>query len=239
MKFSPYILIVILPTLLFGQLPESLIQKNDQVYLFDEYNGSIYLTDRYKKATVIDEQSGSIDTKLKYNIYLDAMEYRYDSKFYSVLKKPIVHIRIMDHMFYYCNFQTARGLDRSGYYALVESQEKYRIYKQYTLKITEPKKGSGSSYGVDPGTIKRITTYYLEENNVILNLSQDKVKLLETFRDKENELAVYLKTKKIRLKKEEDLVQLVAKYVALKNIDNDNSKNLLSDINKNQMLQKE
>jgi len=72
-------------------------------------------------------------------------------------------------------------------------------------------------------------SYFLEENNIIVELPLDKKEILITaFSDKSDELKQYIKKEKIKLKKEEDLVRLVAKYNALKNLSSSPSNGLLS-----------
>ncbi|WP_108868710.1 hypothetical protein [Aquimarina aquimarini] len=228
MKKKLLYFILFAPTLLIAQLPKSMIVESKRSYFFEEYEGSPYLKDRYVAYDVINEKTGTFTGKLKYNIDLDAFEYKDGSKFYQIIKEAEIHIRNEDHFFYYCHFVSPRGSKREGYYVLLELHDQYRMYKRYTLDITEPEKSSGSTYGVEPGEIKQICTYYLEENGVIAELSQNEKDILELFSDKRIELAAYLKKEKLRLKKEEDLVRFIAKYNALKQSDNTTNKSLIS-----------
>ncbi|GAA4276960.1 hypothetical protein GCM10022259_16840 [Aquimarina mytili] len=184
---------------------------------------------RYKESSVIDEKSGTFDAKLKYNIFTDALEYNQGSKFFEVVKSPTIHARIDGDYFYYCNFKSTRGLKRDGYYVLVELNDKYRIYKRFTLKIKEPSQNTLTQIE-EAGQLKMITTYFVEEDGMIMELPMNKKDMLATFSDKENELKEYLKKEKIRLKKEEDLIRLVARYNALKSADSSPSQSLLSNV---------
>ncbi|WP_344820985.1 hypothetical protein [Aquimarina gracilis] len=83
------------------------------------------------------------------------------------------------------------------------------------------------------GKIKLVTTFYLEENEIILELPLSKKDLLLTFSDKEKELKEYMKKEKLKLKKEEDLLRLVARYNALKNLNANPSQSLLSSMVRN------
>ncbi|MDY8136683.1 hypothetical protein [Aquimarina sp. 2201CG5-10] len=213
--------------LLFAQLPQSLVKSIKRTTTFDDYEGSIYMKSRYKEASVIDEKSGTFDANLRFNIYTDAIEYTINSNLYEVMKRPTIHVRIDGDYLYYCDFKNQRGLKRSGYYVLVELNEKYRIYKKLTLNITEPEKNTLTQLG-EPGRIKSITTYYLEENGMIMELPTSKKDMLATFSDKQEELKKYIKKEKIRLRKEEDLIRFVARYNALKSIDSSPSRSLLS-----------
>jgi hypothetical protein len=219
---------------LFAQLPKNLLVPTTKVSAYDNYNGSIYMKTHYKESSIIDEKSGTFDAKLKYNIYSDALEYNSKSELYEVVKNQTVHARINSDYFYYCEFQNQRGIHKSGYFILVELTDKYRIYKKLTLKVKDPEEKGKIINGLpEPGFIKTITTYYLEESGVIMELPINKKEMLATFNDKESELKNYLKKKKIRLSKEEDLVRLVARYNALKSSDSIPSQSLLSNTDRN------
>ncbi|MBQ4818663.1 hypothetical protein [Aquimarina sp. MMG016] len=221
------LLLLIFSTSVFAQLPRSLMTSTQRISSFDEYDGSVYMKSKYKESSVIDERSGTFDAKLKYNIYSDALEYKDGSNYFAIRKVPTIHARIDGDYFYYCNFKTQRGLKRDGYYVLVELNDKYRIYKRFTLDIKEPKKNDLTSLE-EAGELKMVTTYYIEEAGMIMELPMSKKDMLATFSDKESELKQYMKKEKIRLRKEEDLIRLVSRYNALKSSDDTPSRSLLS-----------
>ncbi len=225
------LLFLLFSTMIFAQIPRSLIEPIDKTYPFgDDYTGSIYKKIYYEEASVIDEKSGTFDTKLKYNIYHDTMEYSTGSELFHVLKVPTIHIRIDSDYYYYCEFKNQRGISKNGYYILVELNSKYRIYKKLSLDIAHPQSGGSviSVGSASRGSIKTRTHYYLEENNIIMELSSNKKDLLASFSDKENELKKYIKKEKISLRKEDDLIRLIAKYNALKSVNPGPSRSLLS-----------
>jgi len=231
MRILLLLLFILISPALFAQLPRSLMKSAEKITLFEEYDGSMYMKSRYKESSVIDEKSGTYDTKLKYNIYTDALELVQGSKYYEVAKSPTVHARIDGDYFYYCEFKNQRGLSRDGYFILVELNDKYRIYKKLTLDIKDPEKKQRINSGLgEPGQLRMVTTYFVEEGGTIVELPTNKKDMLATFSDKEQELGQYLKKEKIRLKKEEDLIRFVARYNALKSSDANPSQRLLSNI---------
>jgi len=215
----------------FAQLPKSLlnsIEENNQYY---DYAGSIYESSRFKESSVIHEKSTTYDAKLRYNIQSDAIEHKSGENFYELKKNPTTHARIDDNYFYYCNFKSQRGLDRKGYYILVELNDKYRIYKKLSLDIKDPSENASVSIRIEEtGKIVVNTTYYVEENNVILELPMNKKEILAVFNDKQEELSQYLKKAKIRIKKEEDLIRFVARYNALKSSGSEPTQGLLTNL---------
>jgi len=179
MKKSILLLFLAISSTIVAQLPRSLLKSAERVTSFDEYDGSMYAKGRYKESSIIDEKSGTYIAKLKYNIYTDAIEFTKDSKLFSIVKTPTTHVQIDSDYFYYCEFKSQRGLKRNGYYILVELNDTYRIYKRLTLDIKEPDLSLIKTSG--PGQLKTITTYYLEEEGVIMELPMNKKDILVTF----------------------------------------------------------
>jgi len=221
-KILQFLFLIISPVL-FAQLPQSLVKSTEKITTYDQYDGSIYKSLRYKDATV-----GTFDAKLRYNAYTDALEFKKNKELFELVKNPTSHARIDGDYYYYCNFKTQRGISRKGYYVLVELNEQYRIYKKYDVTIIDPdKKGSVSGTSA-PGEVIIKTVYYLEERGTIMELPMNKKKLLAALNDKEEELKKYIKKEKIKLRKEEDLIRLVSRYNGLKSSDSGPSRSLLT-----------
>ncbi|UZO81189.1 hypothetical protein NBT05_01640 [Aquimarina sp. ERC-38] len=221
----PFVCIV---QIVVAQLPQSLIEPTKKVVMFEEYEGSIYNSLKFSNASVIDEKSGTFEAKLRYNIYLDIIEHKNENGLYKLVTSPTTHARIDNNYHYYCEFRNQRGLKQSGYYILVELNERYRIYKKYDLDIRNPVKKSASINVLEPGKIRKEVTYYLEERGTIMELPVDKKEMLAVFSDKADDLKSYMKSEKIKLRKEEDLVRLVSRYNSLKSDGNLPARTLLS-----------
>jgi len=214
--------------ILFAQLPSSLFEPVKSIAMFDDYQGSIYKTLGYKDASVIDEKSGTFDTKLRYNAYSDALEFKKGADLFQLVKNTTSHARINGDYYYYCEFKTRRHLKKHGYYILVELNERYRIYKKFFAETTKPDPKGSTNGTATPGKIKMKTKYYLEERGIIMELPMNKKQILAALNDKETELKSYIKKEKIKVRKEEDLIRLVAKYNALKSSGNRPSRSLLT-----------
>jgi len=227
------LLVLAISPVLFAQLPTSLLEPAKRIAMFDEYEGSMYKTLRYKEASVIDEESGTFDSKLRYNAYSDALEFKKGSDLFRLVKRPTSHARINGDYYYFCEFKTQRHLKKHGYYVLVELNENYRIYKRYNVEVTEPDPKGSTSGTAAPGKLKIKTKYYLEERGIIMELPMNKKKILAALNDKEAELKRYIKKEKIKVRKEEDLIRLVSRYNALKSSGNRPSRSLLTNRGRN------
>jgi len=221
-------LLVISTSTLFAQIPTSLLKSAEEVFTFDDYTGSIYKTLGQRESTLIDEKSGTYDSKLRYNIYSDVIEYKKDDKLFNIVKNKTTHARINGDYFYYCEFVDQRNRDKSGYYVLVELNEDYRIYKKYFIDVVAPQLKTITGKADTQGKLLLETTYYLEEENIIMELPMDKKEMLAVLSDKGNELSRYIKSERIKVRKEEDLIRLVSRYNALKRSDIGPIRSLLS-----------
>jgi len=202
---------------LVGQVPQSLITPTEKMEKYERYIGSIYKEDK-GSGSLTDEKSGTYDADLQYNMFTDALEYVEGTTSYKIAEATTTHANIGGELYYYCDFKNPRGLDRKGYYVLVDMQDHYRIYKKYSVKVTE-----ADEKEIDPmtgkperGRIRDIVTYYIEIKGKIIELPDSKKAFLAVFEDKKDELKNYMKRKSLKIKKEEDMVQLVARYNALK-----------------------
>jgi len=231
MKTTTQLIIFFISSIVFAQLPVSLKEISESTESYYDYKGSIYNTINFIKSSVIHEKSGKYDAELRYNIHTDALELkRRNDIAFNIIKSPTTHARLGDDYFYYCEFKTRDGIRKDGYYILVELNENYKIYKRHTLKIIEPKKGATvvTSEVENEGKIIKLTRYYIEEGGVIIELPMKKKQLLSVLGDEMNKLKAYIKKEKIRLRKEEDLIRLVSRYNAIKNVNSNQPRSLLS-----------
>jgi len=207
----------------------SLLSPITQYQNYDTYDGgeSVYLQTIFKKSQVIHEKSSTYNAKLRYNIHTDAIEYQTSKGAFRLNKAKDIHIRIGKDYFYYCNFKDHRGKKKEGYYVLVDHTDRYRIYKKYHVDITDPLL-TNTRVLTAKGVIRRATRYYLEEAQRIIELPLKRKEMLALFNDKTTELKTFIKKKKIRLRKEEDLMHFIAFYNALKANDSYLNQSLIS-----------
>lgn len=217
MKQLYLMLLAVIPLFITAQIPESLLSPKEKIMLFDEYQGSIYETLKYQKSSLIDENSTSYETRLRYDIYSDVIEFKKDDDVFQIAQKESVYARIGSDLYYYCEFKNRRGLPFHGYFVLVDQNDDYRVYKRYSLQIKEPEK-KGISFGeLIPGNIRQIATYFLEHNGRLIEIPTSKKDFFDLFDDKKSELQNFITSQKLKLKKEEDLIALMSKYNELIN----------------------
>lgn len=150
--------------------------------------------------------------ELRYNAYSDEMEFSSDNEVYIADKEPgmVVGFEDLNKKYICLNYNFGFG-DRYGYLVLlVSNPQKYSLYKREKFELL---KGEKSINGIN----KDRNDYYSKEKDLYLlgyqkdfkKLDNSKKSLLEVFNSKSNEVENYLKTNKINLKKEADLIKLI------------------------------
>ncbi len=209
------LVLFIVPYVLLGQLPREYFQTSKQVTKFDEYDGSMYIYNKAKPAIVYKGDIESQEAKLKYNIYTDAFEHKDKSHTYTVIKSSTIQITLDHEDFYYRDFKTKKQLNQSGYFVQLDKKKHYGLYKKYTIEITKPKSSYVMSEAPTPGKLKTIISYYLEENDIILELPINTKKFLSLLNTKSKEVKEYMKKEKLKLKREEDLIKILSYYATI------------------------
>lgn len=229
MKMKLLLTLLCVTATTYAQLPTSMIQRAKRIVKYNDYTGSIYRSINYVDASVIQENAGAFDGKVRYNIHSDRMEYESDNDLYEIKKQENIHVKLGSEYYYYCRFTDLEGYNQHGYYVMIELTDNYRIYKKYYTKIINPSvKSAVNNQLPEAGKIRVKVAYFLEEDNLVVELPMNKKALIEQFSDKKDQLLSYAKQQKIRFKKEEDLIRLISKYNALKNEDEGQSRSLLS-----------
>ncbi|WP_459211359.1 hypothetical protein [Aquimarina rhabdastrellae] len=213
-KILPLIFIV-LPFFVFGQLPQEYLRSINNASSMEHYQGSMYLTKKASPSSVTKTYSESLEADLHYNLHTDTFEYKNAKRTYGILKNPSIQIEMDNKKFTYHKFKDYYHLNKAGYYVLLEKNTRYRIFKKYILKILEPEKTLIKSETLNSGKLKLTTSYFLEENNVIIELPKSSKKLLSLFDKHKKEVKEYMKQEKLKLKKEEHLIKILSYFSSI------------------------
>ncbi len=236
MKKKLLLLCTFCSSILLAQLPTSIIEPIDENTSYENYIGSIWKNRKFKNSKTSNPELGDHTAELRYNVFTDDIEYlELNTKALFRIKPDINNrIQIEHEEYYYCFFKTQRGQNRKGYYVLVELNDAYRVYKRYTLSITNYEAGNNSFTGFalstskNEGTIKLIVTYYIEEDGKVMEIPVNKKELLALIDDDTAHLKEFIKKEKLKTKKEDDLLRVVAKYNAKQKSGGNISKSLLT-----------
>ena len=172
--------------------------------------GSMFVTEAYLPAKLSDNNNTVL---ARYNAYSDFFEINtpQEGKVQTVTKDPSVTITFVGtkKTYAYVNYKTGKGDAESGYLNVLAAGPKAKFYKRERI-ILQPEVFPNNSYQTyKPASYKKADDeFYVSLNNgetVILENKKDLAKLAPS---KSKEILDYIKTNKIDLEKEQDLVKL-------------------------------
>ncbi|MEZ4900662.1 MAG: hypothetical protein R2822_02320 [Spirosomataceae bacterium] len=175
---------------------------------YTEIEGSPYLNDTWGRGTVKAKHNGKVYeiAKMRYDVYKDEVEYEENQKPYRFGGEI-------------SEFVTNEGLFRNGFPASESLTERtfYQVLydgRVKLLKRTMVRIQSEKLYNSATETKRFLkeSVLYLLKDGTMTRLTKDKKSLLEAFGSKKAEIEQFIKTEKLKLSKEEDILQIVEKY---------------------------
>lgn len=175
--------------------------------------GSPYLDDELISGYVKFRLTDSIVTFLRYNIFMDEMEYLEGDKLQVIDNEShLDHVYVNSHIFYYKTYKF-RNAFKQGYLEKVVDGP-YELYLKYEVGF-EKRQNAQSSY--DQPTPDRFVEkspiwFCSIKNGPIRNFETDKTGLEEIFREDYSKIKQYVKSEKLKLRKQEDMIKLFSYY---------------------------
>ena len=183
-------------------------------------NGSIYNDKNFQRGSIfVDGKLAASNVGLRYNAQSEEIEYmeRLGSQgtVANVIKKrENVDVKILNDRYVYLPTPSKKFKD--GYLIVLEENDKLTLYKKLSKDFIEGKK-SVNSYTRDvPDSFKEREVLFIKMNGEeIKEVSNSKGKRKKLFSSKESEVASYLKTEKLNIRKDEDLIKALKYYSTL------------------------
>lgn len=199
------------------------IGSNNATYLPDEsigspYNNPIFLLGNiYENNKVI-----ASNYALRYNAMQDEIEvkenlYAEDNDLKILTKNPEIYVKIMDDMFVFRD--AIEESHEAGYFQVLYVGNTYNLYKKAAKKYYPAKKAQNSFESDVLATYVDRPIYYLvsQEGN-FQEFGSSKNKRLKLFQNKQSEIKKLVKSGKLDLTKEEDLLRVVKYYDTISSI---------------------
>lgn len=183
---------------------------------YAEIQGSPYLDDDLVKGYVKFIYGDSTVQFLRYNIYTDEVEYLADEKLLVIKNATQVHyVYVNGHWFYYKTYKFRNAFKKGFLEKLVSGH--FELYVKYAVDY-EKKKNPESSYekATPDRFVRKLPTYYFAiDNGPIINFDNSKSGLEEIFREDYPEIKKLIKSEKLKLRQQEDLVKIFEYYNSL------------------------
>jgi len=185
-------------------------KSSDKKYAYNDIKGSPYENEEFSPGKIFYKGMEPISLLLRFNIYDNVIQYVDNLQIYDlIINEKFLHAEVNGLKLIYSEYVDGTELKKGFFIQLLGG--KYNLYK---MKRIELSKGSekASSYEQDkPPSFNRLKDkYYLSsENNSFFLFTGSKKSMQEVFRKDYDVVQEIVKDKKINLKKEEDIIQLI------------------------------
>lgn len=193
--------------------------SNNDKYLDDEHVGSPYSNPIFLLGNIY-EQNKVIASNyaLRYDAMADEIEvkknlYVEDSDIQVLSKNPEIYVKIMSDMFVFRDPIEESATHEAGYFQVLYVGNTYNLYKKIIKKYYPAKKAQNSfEKDVLATYVDRPIYYLVSEAGNFQEFGSSKNKRLKLFQNKQPEVKKLVKSGKLDLTKEEDLLRVVKYY---------------------------
>lgn len=184
------------------------------------YTGSPYVNSSFLAGEIYHNNSlVAENVPLRYNALVDEMEFKPtfetpDSESSALMKSPEVDVRIGNKVFVFAPYQG--GIEKGGYFEVLLRGEKYDLFKKYNKRYTPEQKATTSMTRDVPAKFTDNPVYYIVlYDGRFVEIPSKSRNFPNAFIGKEREISEYIKTKKLDIKDENHIIQIVNHYSSL------------------------
>ena len=183
--------------------------------------GSVYENKDFVNGYVF--ENGKIlasNVALRYNAQRDEIEVKSSLKTSSssakvLVKNDDIYIKIMNKIFVYAPL--AEGIDKAGYFIVLQEGDNYSLYKKISKEFVEGKEAFNSMTRDTPSAFKTKEKYYLvnKSNGSFTVFPKSKKGKLRLFTQNKKKIKDFINTNRLNVNKDYALAKLVKYYDTL------------------------
>ncbi len=216
-------LAVVFPFICFSQIkveiPQEFVRVNDGTGGMSniKYEGSPYLYDSYVPGKIVVSKDQSFQVMIRYNAYSDVFEMLDDKNRNSALNKMNDVKVIMAGREYQIYSYFDDGMVNEGYFENLSVDGDIKFFRRDAKKFVDLVKAeSGYTKDKPAKFVLESPKYYVQTNgNPLEEIRLKKKDILAAFNAHKNEVNTFVKTQKLNLKKQEDIIKLFNYYSTL------------------------
>ncbi|MFT5438031.1 MAG: hypothetical protein ACI840_002691 [Ulvibacter sp.] len=196
------------------------IGSNNDLYLPDEYVGTPYGNPIFLLGNIYEQNKiMASNYALRYNAMTDEIEvkenlYEEDTEIMALTKNPEIYVKIMADMFVFR--EANKASHEAGYFQVLHVGTTHNLYKKIVKKYY-PAKNAQNSFEKDVAAkfVDRPIYYLVSQEGNFEEFGSSKNKRLKLFKNKQSEIKKLIKSGKLDLTEEEDLLRVVKYYDAI------------------------
>ncbi len=180
----------------------------------DNVEGSPYANEEFVLGKVYAEGQDPYNGLLRFNAYQDGIEMKTDKGIITLLKREYLSAEIDGNLYRIENYKN-NGAVRKAYF-IEKNKGKARLLLRQQKEFVEERPAT-SSYSKDkPARFNEENSYYLiTEGNAGVEVRLKSKDILSALPDHQKEVEAFAKKNKIKMKTEEEVLQILAYYNTL------------------------
>lgn len=194
-------------SLAFGLTEAAFEVIKDEAYTNPNFlSGKIFQEDQVLKDNV----------PMRYNAYADEIEIKKnesDHTYSALIKDPDIFVKVGKEIYVFIPFQGSNA--KGGYFSVLADGKNYGLYKKTTALFREPKKAETTYQKDTPPSFQKTVIYYLVKDGKFLEMPSSNSRILKMMDRKKKEMNAFVKTNKIDLGKEGDLIRTITYFDSL------------------------
>jgi len=177
-----------------------------------EVRGTPYENNNFQTGKATDLNTGRTEVfYIRYNIYNDVIELKTnpsDKAGKGLIKSEKIYVTINGKKYQYKKYIKNNSNTKEGYFILLKKGNHSSLYLKKIKKFKDKVVPQNSIEKEKPAEFIDDHAYYLQKGDVLVQVSSRKKKFLEQYPEISKKLGKYIKSERINLKSEKDLIKL-------------------------------
>ncbi len=174
--------------------------------------GSPYDIDKFQLGKVLNNLTGESQTfYIRYNIFNDVVELKEtpnSPKISGLVNSLNIYAKVNSKEYHYELYETDKSKNNEGYFILLNKGKNISLYLQKSKEFKDKVIAKDSYHKEKLATFKDSEKFYFNKDKTLVELSSKKKVFLKQFPEYSNEVSKYMKSEKIDLRSEKDLIKL-------------------------------
>lgn len=185
------------------------LQGTNNIVDLHSIKGSPYEKEEFLIGKTISELTNiSNPYYLRYNIYSDNIELKSNGTIYSLIQSQNIYAIFDSKEYRYEQYKTTNKNTKLGYFIILVKDKKYNLYLKKNIEFRDKVKANTPYESDTPATFLKSSSFYVKKDSVLISIPNKKKLFLQEFPKYSNSLKKYIKSERINLKYEKDMVKL-------------------------------
>ena len=176
---------------------------------FSTTEGSPYENETFVLGKAISEKMNlSSPYFMRYNIYNDVIEIDDKDQINQLVRSLDIYVKISNKEYHYAEYYNESNTVKKGYFSLLYRGASIELFSRKTQKYKQAVPPKNSFQPKQPAAFVDYKEYYMKKGDDLLAIPTSKKELIGQFPGIETDLKKFIKSNKISLNSEDDMIDL-------------------------------